>query len=419
MQRPHPKPLAVEREQHAVEAVTQSDGVPHDRLEHGLRVRLRPADRAQDLARRRLLLEGFGQLAIPALELLEQPDVLDGDHGLVGEGLHQLDLLVGERPDLRPSDHENTDDRGFPQHGDGQDRPDLGASLGLGPAILGIGHGVVDVNDAALEEGPARRGLPAGAMRMPLHHLDEFRRFPVGDRRAVDVLVLPVDEALVGAAQPHRALHEALEDRLEIERRAADDLQDLARRRLLLERLGEVAVARFQLLEEPDVLDGDDGLVGERLQQLDLLVRERPRLGARDGDRPDGISFAHHRDRQVATIAEGSGESERRWANVGVVLEVAHLDDGAVQDGRCDLRLPTRRPRVGAAKRLEPLVCKVVVSDEVDQLTVEAKHAAEEAVAELDDARSDRVEHGLDIGGRARDDPQDLAGRRLLLEGFG
>ena len=33
-------------------------------------------------------------------QLVEQPRVLDGDDGLGGEVLHQLDLLVGEGPDL-------------------------------------------------------------------------------------------------------------------------------------------------------------------------------------------------------------------------------------------------------------------------------------------------------------------------------
>ena len=47
-----------------------------------------------------------------------------------------------------------------------------------------------------------------------------------------------------------------------------------AGRRLLLQRLREVAVARLQLLEQPHVLDGDDRLVGEGLEQRDLLVRE-------------------------------------------------------------------------------------------------------------------------------------------------
>jgi hypothetical protein len=34
---------------------------------------------------------------VARLQLLEQPHVLDGDHGLVGEGLEQRDVLVGER----------------------------------------------------------------------------------------------------------------------------------------------------------------------------------------------------------------------------------------------------------------------------------------------------------------------------------
>ena len=52
--------------------------------------------------------------------------------------------------------------------------------------------------------------------------------------------------------------------------RAADDPQDLAGGRLLLQRLGEVVVARLQLLEQPHVLDRDDRLVGEGLEQRDL-----------------------------------------------------------------------------------------------------------------------------------------------------
>ena len=42
------------------------------------------------------------------------------------------------------------------------------------------------------------------------------------------------------------------------------------------------AVARLQLGEEADVLDRDYRLVGERLEQRDLLVGERLDLGAPD-----------------------------------------------------------------------------------------------------------------------------------------
>jgi len=41
--------------------------------------------------------------------------------------------------------------------------------------------------------------------------------------------------------------------------------------------------------EQAHVLDGDHRLVGERLQQADLLVGKRPRLGAADGNRTDDL----------------------------------------------------------------------------------------------------------------------------------
>ena len=41
------------------------------------------------------------ELAALGLDLLEQPHVLDRDHGLIGEGLEQFDLLGGERLHVR------------------------------------------------------------------------------------------------------------------------------------------------------------------------------------------------------------------------------------------------------------------------------------------------------------------------------
>ena len=42
------------------------------------------------------MLARFRELMALVLDLVEQPDVLDGDHGLVGEGGEQFDLLVGK-----------------------------------------------------------------------------------------------------------------------------------------------------------------------------------------------------------------------------------------------------------------------------------------------------------------------------------
>ena len=48
----------------------------------------------------RLVLAGLGELLALVLDFVEQPHVLDRDHRLVGEGLEQVDPLVGERPGL-------------------------------------------------------------------------------------------------------------------------------------------------------------------------------------------------------------------------------------------------------------------------------------------------------------------------------
>ena len=57
------------------------------RIENRLERRSASGDDAQDLAGRSLLLQGFGEIAVARLEFLEQAHVLDGDDGLVGEGL--------------------------------------------------------------------------------------------------------------------------------------------------------------------------------------------------------------------------------------------------------------------------------------------------------------------------------------------
>ena len=92
--------------------------------------------------------------------------------------------------------------------------------------------------------------------------------------------------AVFGVAQTQGALRDGLEDRLGVGRRLADHLQDVAGRRLLLERFSQVTVAGLEFLEQPHVLDRNHGLVGKGLEQSDLPVQVGPGLGTPDGDRP-------------------------------------------------------------------------------------------------------------------------------------
>ena len=68
------------------------------------------------------MLQSLGQLRVgrfelsgSLLEFLEQPDVLDGDDGLVGKDLQQSDLLVGERTDLCTPNRNHSNRSPLPQ----------------------------------------------------------------------------------------------------------------------------------------------------------------------------------------------------------------------------------------------------------------------------------------------------------------
>ena len=52
----------------------------------------------------RLVLACLLQLPVLVLDFVEQPHVLDRDYRLVGEGLHECDLLVSERLEFQSVD---------------------------------------------------------------------------------------------------------------------------------------------------------------------------------------------------------------------------------------------------------------------------------------------------------------------------
>jgi len=82
----------------------------------------------------------------------------------------------------------------------------------------------------------------------------------------------------------HR-MRERIQHRLQVESRPADHLEHVCGGSLLLQRFAEIGGALAQLVEQSGVLDGDDGLTGEVLDEIDLLFGERTHFGAKDRDR--------------------------------------------------------------------------------------------------------------------------------------
>src|SRR5262249_36742644 len=92
----------------------------------------------------------------------------------------------------------------------------------------------------------------------------------------------------VRLAEPNGRLHQRVEHLLQIEGRAADELEHVSRRRLLLQRL-------LGLVEQPRVLDRDQRLVAERFRQRDVAFTEMIRPCAGDGEKADALLPAQQR----------------------------------------------------------------------------------------------------------------------------
>src|SRR5215831_169413 len=161
---------------------------------------------------------------------------------------------------------------------------------------------------------------PGGKAPVPGRHREttmygfQLLRGPFVRRDQVNELAVEAEYAAeAGSAQAHATREDHLEDRLYVGRRARDDSQDLARGRLLLQRLADLCmsvceglVLLLKLREQPDVLDGDDGLIGEGRDQTNLLVGKRTHLVTVDTEgthyslaaleerEPDGGACAQH-----------------------------------------------------------------------------------------------------------------------------
>src|SRR5205807_1317773 len=141
------------------------------------------------------------------------------------------------------------------------------AALAVGQQLV-----VLDVNGDREIDG---KGAASHLKRMSTHELYEIARMPVARALAVDLACLLMDRSRVRFAETRCRLNKRVQNGLQIEGRAADDLEHIGGGGLLLQRFA-------QLVKQARVLDGDDGLIGEVCDQLDLLLGEWPNFSPID-----------------------------------------------------------------------------------------------------------------------------------------
>src|SRR5262245_27737793 len=83
---------------------TNPCGALDDSVKDRLHVRGRAADDAEHLGRCRLMFQGFAQLCVALLDLLEQSDIFNGDDSLISEGFEKFDLFFSKRSNFLAAD---------------------------------------------------------------------------------------------------------------------------------------------------------------------------------------------------------------------------------------------------------------------------------------------------------------------------
>ena len=201
------------------------------------------------------MLARLRELAALVLDFVEQADVLDRDHRLVGEGLHQGDLLLGERLHLKPVDGDGPYQLIALEHRN-RERSANEVHVARNIVVFGIGLDVGDLNRPPFETGARRYAVPPERNRIPIDLVLVLRSGVEGGDRPQDLTVEAEDVGPFGFTQSYRTLRHAVEHRLQVEGRAADHLEHVGGGGLLLQRFA-------QLVEQPRVLDGDDALTAK------------------------------------------------------------------------------------------------------------------------------------------------------------
>ena len=191
-----------------------------DRIEHRLQLVGRARDDAENLARRRLILQRLRDLLRAGLHLLEEADVVDGDDGLVGESLYEVDLPLGEGTDLTPHERHGTNRFTLPQQRHAEHRPCVRCMRLPRRLQPGCAQAILDVNRALLHDAAAGQRSTTHGDRIGSQISDRFGVRIVRRRQYEGAILDPPDVCPIGLTKARSGDGNGVEHRLHIGRGA-------------------------------------------------------------------------------------------------------------------------------------------------------------------------------------------------------
>src|SRR5215831_2683650 len=286
--------VAIVAENHAVLGTANAHGILQQRLKDALEVEHGSADGLEYLGRGSLLPQRFTQFLGARLHLVEQAHVLDRDQRLVGESGDELDLPVRERLDVIALETDDGDHYAVAQQRNPEHRAIAADLLGLQHVVLGISQAIRQVNRFSLNRGSADQRAASRSYRMLKEVFDIVSPDVVGPHQVVFAVLQLEEKGMFRLAQARRCLQDGINYWLQLVGRARNDVEHVTDRSLIVERFLDLARARLHLVEQPHVLNGDDRLVGEGGDEVNLLVGERAHVEADQNERADRDALAQH-----------------------------------------------------------------------------------------------------------------------------
>src|SRR6516164_7785646 len=247
--------VAVAEKDPRVQRFAQTGGIRDHRVQNRLKIARRFADDAQHLCGSGLLLQRLGKLARALLFGVEQPNVPDRNHRLISERLQQRNLALGKLFSVGSCNRDRSNGVAVKQQRHCHDAS-IGYCLGETQGTVGgIRLYVRDLGDSAVQYRTAdSRVLARWPRKYPPKGLQPLSAQTMTASKVQEIAVEPHHEGELAIAQPHCALGNRVEHRLDVGRRARDDAQDLGGGGLLLQhfskvlsRFGEFASAYFEL----------------------------------------------------------------------------------------------------------------------------------------------------------------------------